>query len=74
MSIAFQEPIVFRYGHRVNIGIKQDTFKVPVPSGKATFVLQKHSEVSSSAWVVVYICNGGRIKVNMKGTSAGRIS
>ena len=41
----------FRFGHCVNIGVQQDSFPAPVPSGKATFALEKHSKVSpSSAW------------------------
>ena len=67
-------PIFFRFGHCVNIGVQQDSFPAPLPSGKAIFALQKHSKVSSSSARWLYICNGVRRKVDRKGTSAGRIS
>ena len=61
----------FRFVHCVYIGVQRDCFPAPVPSGKAIFVLQKHSKVFFlQAPGAVYICNGGRIKVDRKGISA----
>ena len=64
--------IFVQLGHCVNTGVQQDSFPAPVPYGKVIFVLQQ--SFSFMCPVVVYICNGGRRKVDRKGTSAGRIS
>ena len=47
----------FRFGHCVNIGVQQDSFAAPVPSGKAIFTLQQHSKVSSSSarWLYTFV-------------------
>ena len=61
----------FRLGYCVNIGVQPECFPAPVPSGKAIFALQKHSKVFFlQAPDAVYISNGGRSKVDRKGTSA----
>ena len=39
----------FRFGHCVNIEVRQDSFPAPVLSGKAIFALQRHSKVFSSS-------------------------
>ena len=51
----------FRFGHCVNVGVQQDSFPAPVPSGKAIFALQKHSKVSSSSarWLYTFVMSGG---------------
>ena len=51
----------FRFGHCVNIGVQQDSFLVPVPSGVATFARQKHSKVSPSSarWLYTLVMGGG---------------
>ena len=56
MSIAFQAPIVFRFGHCINIRVQQDSL-----SGKVIFALQKHSKVSSSStrWLYTFLMAGG---------------
>ena len=50
----------FRFGRCVNIGVQWDTFPAAgatVPSGKASFVLRKHSKVRLQVPGAVYICN-----------------
>ena len=39
----------FRFRDCITIGVQQDSFPAPVPSGKAIFALQKNSKVSSSS-------------------------
>ena len=55
--------ILFRFRHCVNIGVQQDTFPSPVPSGKAIFALQKNSKISSSSaqWLYIFIFVADRL-------------
>ena len=39
----------FRFGHCVDIGVQQDSFPASVLSGRAIFVLQRHSKFFSSS-------------------------
>ena len=61
IAIATHPPIFFPLGHCVNIGVQQDSFLVPVPSGVAKYALQKHSKVSSSSarWLYTFVMRGG---------------
>ena len=51
----------FRFGHCVNTGVQLDRFPAPVPQGKASFALQKHSKVSPSSaqWLYTFVMAGG---------------
>ena len=51
----------FRFGHCVNTGVQLDSFPAPVPQGKASFALQKHSKVSPSnaQWLYTFVMAGG---------------
>ena len=65
----------FRFGHCINIGVQRECFPAPVPSGKAIFALQSTEKFFFlQAPNAVYNYNGGRRKVDRKGTSVGRIS
>ena len=64
----------FRFGHCVNIGVQQTASQRQCCQQRPSLSLKVSANFLRQDSGAVYICNGGRRKVDRQGTSAGRIS
>ena len=58
--------IFFQFDYCVNIGVQQDSFPGPVPSGRPSLRFKRTAKFLLQTPGAVYICNSGKRKVDRK--------